>query len=58
MHHDGGAARGERDGGGQAGEAGADNMDGASHYKHTPDVIRGGHRFLGKIMLKELAKAK
>jgi hypothetical protein len=26
--------------------------------KHAPDVIRGGHQFLGKIMLKQLAKAK
>ena len=31
MHHDAIGQRGELDGGGQAGETGADNMDGAGH---------------------------
>ena len=42
VHHDAIAPRGELDGGGQAGETGADNMDGASHHSMIP---KSGHRF-------------
>ena len=47
MHYDAIAPRGERGGGGQAGETGADNMDGASH-----------HRRLRSTMSKILARGR